>query len=144
MRDEETRKLLRKIDYIFYHEQEIRLKIKEYREDPIRIPLAIKPSNKNYSDSTGNTVVRKLMEIRRIWLNDGRYLKKPEKWLKVIEATYSSSEKQTVQIARAQYSKKHREETCSLLNISLSMYYRKLNGFRRQALSISKKFFLKK
>ena len=122
--------LIRKIDFVFYHEREIYRKINETRKDPNPWRLLIKPSNRANSDPTGNAVVRMLTNLSKITFDWGMELKDPEKWLEVISATYAESDSLSYEIARRRYSGESMADTLTSLGIKMWEYYRGLNRFR--------------
>ena len=134
--------LARKIDYLFYHEDEIRRKIRDARRDRPRGSLLVKPCGKSVSNPTLSQVISKLMPLRFVAMDDGKLLRNPESCLKAIESTYSQSTPQESNIAKMKYRGISSQEIIARLDISLWQFYRVMNRFRRLGILFGKKFFI--
>ena len=134
--------LVKKIDYLFYHEEEIRRKIKESRKDRPHDVLLIKPSGRNVSNPTLNQVVSNMMPLKYIALEDGNLLKNPELHLKLIDSTYARANVTESSIARLKYRGISSKEIISNHFISEWQYYRIINRFRMLAILFGKNFLL--
>ena len=122
---------IRKIDFVFYNEREIRRGVMEIREDPA-------PSQKTsvkvlaFSDPTSMSAIRNATPIEKIVFGE-HVLENPEKWLNVIDRTYSWADELTKTIARRRYSKEDHRKICGDLSIGATTFYEKLKKFQRYA-----------
>ena len=126
---------IRKIDFVFYNEREIRRGVMEIREDPA-------PSQKTsvkvlaFSDPTSMSAIRNATPIEKIVFGD-HVLENPEKWLNVIDRTYSWADELTKSIARERYKGADYRQTCMRNNCSERVYYLRLERFRNRAALIA-------
>ena len=126
---------IRKIDFVFYNEREIRRGVMEIREDPA-------PSQKTsvkvlaFSDPTSMSAIRNATPIEKIVFGE-HVLENPEKWLNVIDRTYNWADELTKSIARGRYKKEDYRETCLKQNCSERVYYLRLREFRYRAAMIA-------
>ena len=117
-------KYFRQIDFIFYHEKQIRDAVTEARISGGRdgtISLFPVASANNFSDPTATEAIKNLTPLKFVKLPDGTIIKYPEKWLAVIDKTYSYCKKQNdcrCEIARRRYNNEDYRKTCIDLNIS--------------------------
>ena len=117
-------KYFKAIDFIFYHEKQIRDAVKEARTSGSRdatISLFPVASANNFSDPTATKAIKNLIPLKFVKLPDGTIIKYPEKWLEVIEKTYSYCKKQNdcrFEVARRRYNNEDYRKTCIDLNIS--------------------------
>ena len=122
---------IRKIDFVFYNEREIRRGVKEVREDP----APIQKTNVKvlaFSDPTSMSAIRNATPIEKIVFGD-HVLESPEKWLNVIDRTYSWADELTKSIARRRYGKEDYRKICGDLSIAQTTFYEKLKKFQRYA-----------
>lgn len=124
-RQRKTREIyFRQIDYVFYHEKDLREGIMQARLTQGEVG-AIKVVNENgFSDPTARQAVKNLTPLELVILEGGDVLKKPESWLEVIDKTYDWCKKQgdnRYEVAKRRYYKlEDYRKTCDELNISNS------------------------
>ena len=135
---QDSKQLIRKIDFIFYREPQIRRLIRLTRLDPNPPRLLVKPANSQLGDPTAGAVIRKLTKLKLIRFEDGRELHNPEQWIEVIDETYEAASDLEYQTARARYREEKLEITLHRLSIDKWKYYRVLNHFRDIAVRIIK------
>lgn len=80
------------------------------------------------------------MPIRLVTIEIGRYetetIKQPEKWLQVIEATYTQySGGIVVDLLKHRYNNKTYQQTCMALHISSSTYYQMITEVQQYAVA---------
>lgn len=117
-------KYFKQIDFIFYHEKQIRDAVKESRIDDVRdgsISLFPIASANSFSDPTASRALKNLTPLKSVLLKDGVIVKFPEKWLEVIDKTYSYCKMQNdcrYEVARRRYNNEDYRKTCIDLNVS--------------------------
>ncbi len=121
---------VKKIDFVFYHEHEIREAVRDAR-------AGSKPQGgfrgKNHiSNPTEAQAIRNVSPLKQAKVC-GEYLAWPEKWLEVIDAVYLWCDDNHRSVARDRYSKKDYRQTCDRLHISDKTYYNLLNEVRQYA-----------
>lgn len=124
---------LRKIDFVFYNEEKIRVAVDETRADDGR-PKS--PQKLECSDPTAAQAIRNLTPITTVVLNCEQTLEYPERWLEVINKTWAWAKAQRdcrYKVARRRYAKEDYRKTCRELNISSSLYFNLLNCVRMYA-----------
>jgi len=131
-----NRNRIKIVDYFFFKEEEIRRKCKEYRLDPPKQRLLIKPSNRMFGNPVENIVIRNLSELNTIALDDGQMIKHPEKILLMISKTYDKSDEKVGKIARMKYNGVKSIEIQTLFNLTPTKYYRTIEKFRNLAIYI--------
>ena len=123
---------MRKIDYVFYHVDEIREAVLEEKKRMTRHEIN---NASNISDPTA-AIVLKSMEPVAVILLDKKLLRRPEEWLKVFDAVKKwciETDERFYKILRDRYSEKDAKKTCANLSISTDFYYRALEKIRIQA-----------
>ena len=117
-------KYFRQIDFIFYHEKQIRDAVTEARISGGRdgtISLFPVANANNFSNPTATEAIKNLTPLKFVKLPDGTIIKYPEKWLAVIAKTYDWCKKQNdcrYKVAKRRYSNEDYRKTCIDLNIS--------------------------
>lgn len=124
---------IRKIDFVFYNEEEIRQQIMDERNK------AAAPSMRNgsgVSDPTAKEAIYNIVPLEGIKVA-GRELKWPEKWVEVIDKTYDWSKKQAgklrYKIAKMKYTGKDYRKICEACHVSARFYYTLIENFRKYA-----------
>ena len=111
------------IDFIFYHEAELREAILQVRLDSGHNGAFKTVSNNAMTDPTANQAVKNLMPLPVVEIRGGHTVKRPESWLIVIEKTYSWCKLQKdcrYETAKRRYNGEDYRKTCHELNISNS------------------------
>ena len=121
---------VKKIDFVFYHEHDIREAVRDARAGS-RPQEGLRGKN-HISNPTEAQAIRNVSPIRRVKVC-GEYLVWPERWLEVVDAVYLWCDETHRNVARDRYSKKDYRRTCMRLCISRTQYYRMLNNVRRRA-----------
>ncbi len=122
---------VRKIDFVFYHEAEIRDAVLDAREGNAPPPGGARSKN-HISNPTEAKALRNLSPLRNVRVR-GEYLEWPEDWLRVIDAVYAWCDGDHLIVARDRYSNEDYRQTCAKLNISGTTYYSLLNEVRQRA-----------
>lgn len=123
----------RKIDFVFYNEEKIRVAVAEARVDDGRPHL---PQRLEYSNPTATQAVRNLTPLTKVALNCEQTLEYPERWLEVIDKTWAWAKAQhdcRYEAARRRYAKEDYRKTCLELQISNSTRRRLLDLVRMYA-----------
>ena len=95
---------IRKIDFVFYNETEIRLAVLETRLNGKPLP-EISRNASNIGDPTASEAIANLIPVSAVKIK-GQELRLPEKWLEVIGKTYAwAADTNTLryQVARLKY-----------------------------------------
>lgn len=123
---------MRKIDFVFYHEREIRaavLDAREAREDAGKQSAR----NKNHiGDPTAAKAIRNVTPLRSVRIH-GMHLEWPEHWLKVVDVVYAWCTGARLIVAKDRYHGEDYRRTCAKLCISSKTYYNLLNEVRQHA-----------
>ena len=122
-----------KIDFIFYNEEKIRVAVAEARADDGRPHLRQKAAG---SDPTATQAVRNLTPLVKVMINAEQVIEYPERWLEVIDKTWSWAQKQKdcrYEIARRRYAREDYKKTCCELHISQSFYFRLIDCVKMYA-----------
>ena len=125
-------KYIKKIDFVFYNEKNIRQAVIEERE------TAIKPELKNgsgLSDPTARDAIRNLTPLSFVKIA-GEILKLPESWLVVIDKTYNWCKRQSschYEVLRRKYHNEHFRRICFDLHISPTTFHNMVNRARQYA-----------
>ena len=122
----------RKIDFIFYNEAKIRLAVEEMRLDDGRPRL---PSN-GISNPTQMQAVRNLTPLEKVSLDGVHSVEFPERWLEVVDKTWSWAKAQNdcrAEVARRRYAKEDYRITCRELGVSNSTRRRLFDFVRMYA-----------
>ena len=115
---------IRKIEFVFYNEDEIRAAVFEARNEPAFVPIIRNASG--LSDPTAKEAIINLTPLPTVKVK-GTELELPEKWLLVIDKTYAWAKKQgevKYEVARRRYNGEDYRKTCSELHISSNIHYR--------------------
>ena len=110
----------RKIDFIFYNEEKIRVAVAEARLDDGRPHLRQRAGN---SDPTATQAARNLTPLDKVMINCDEVIDYPERWLEVIDKTWAWAKKQKdcrYEVARRRYAREDYKKTCYELHISQS------------------------
>lgn len=120
---------MRKIDFVFYHEREIREAIQDARENGGKRSV----HRKNHiSDPTAAEAIRNVTPLRSVRVH-GSSLEWPEHWLRVIDAVYAWCDNDRLVVAKDRYRNEDYRCTCAKLNISEAKYYKLFKDVRRYA-----------
>ena len=114
---------MNQIDFIFYHEEELKEAVLQARLDGGHNGSFVVVNNNGTADPTATQAVKNLTPLPVITIRDGHTVKKPESWLIVIEKTYHWCKLQKdfrYEVARRRYSDEDYRKTCHELNISNS------------------------
>lgn len=125
-------KYLRKIEFVFYNEGEIRQVLLEERQRRIQPEIH---NASGLSDPTAAEAIKNITPINSIKVLD-KILMYPEKWLEVVEKTYQWARNQgevLYEIARRRYRGEHHGKICTTLGISVDNFYRQLERVRFRA-----------
>ena len=120
------------IDFIFYNESEIRKAVVESRIDITRPELK---NGSGISDPTARDAIRNLMPISQITIC-GQVIKFPERWLIVVEKTYSWCKRQSethFQAVHRHYLGGYYRQICFDLSISAKTFYNLLTLAKQYA-----------
>lgn len=126
---QDDRPYIRRIDFVFYNEGEIRAAVLDARNDS-KAPLILNGSG--CPDPTANEVIRRLTPLAAITVR-GEELKYPERWLIVVDKTYAWCKRQSgshYEIARRRYSGEHFRAICMRLLISENVFYTTMEKVR--------------
>ena len=125
---------IRKIDFVFYNEAEIRLLVKEARSKLEE--HAIKRSG-GTADPTAREAISNLTPVKSITLK-GKELSRPEDWLQVIDNSYDWARKQgnpRYIIAKLKYIGEDYRLISMKCHVSIRFQYALIENFRRYATS---------
>ena len=123
---------IKKIDFVFYNEKNIRQAVFEARESRRRPELK---NGSGLSDPTARDAIRNLTPLSFIKIA-GEMLKFPESWLKVIDKTYSWCKRQSAchyEVLRRKYNNEHYKKICVDLHISPTTFQGLINRARQYA-----------
>ena len=123
---------VRKIEFAFYNEELIRDAVEEARWKVTRPELK---NGSGLSDPTAFEAIRHLTPIEAVTVK-GVELKKPEKWLLVIDKTYEWCKRRGeiyFNVASGRYEGRYFADTCVESAISESQYYLMLERIRHYA-----------
>ena len=112
---------MRKIDFVFYREKEIRDAVIKARMTENSSGTLRMVRSGGIPDPTAMQAMRNLTPIRAVILTGGEVIKLPECWLEVIDKTYSYCAKQKdcrLEVAKRRYSAEDYRKTFRELNIS--------------------------
>ena len=113
MQRRRTEGYVRKIEFVFYNEEKIRVAVMDARNLP-QIPGK---NGSQIGDPTASRAIRNVTPLRRVSIH-GEYLEWPEAWLEVVEATYKWCDYDRLIVAKDRYSGIDYRETCAKLSIS--------------------------
>ena len=124
----------KQVDFIFYREKQIKDAVFEKRNGNKESSLPmISLFSSGTSDPTASKAVRNLTPLKFVVLKDNVIIKFPEKWLEVIEKTYSWCKRQPdchYEVARRRYNNEDYRKTCIDLHISNPTRHRILEKVR--------------
>ena len=127
---------IRKIDFVFYNEAEIRLAVLESKFNDKPAPAIIRNTSK-ISDPTASEAIVNLTPIAAVKIK-GQDLRQPEKWLTVIDKSYTwaiESNNLKYQVAKLKYKGIDYKMICIERHISIRFLYTLLEKFRGYAAS---------
>ena len=128
-----SRPWVRKIDFVFYHEQEIRETILDERSTCASAPVVRNASG--VSDPTAREAIYNLSPLPVVKI-DGKELRLPERWLVVIDKTYAWAKSQSdvhYEVARRRYRGEDYRVTCRELHIAKTTLHRIMEVFKMYA-----------
>lgn len=114
---------LARIDFIFYHEKEIREAVLQARLDSGGLGTIRIAGGNGLTDPTARQAVKNLTPLPVVVIHGGHTVKHPEHWLIVIDKTYDWCKTQKdsrYEVARRRYNDEDYRKTCRELNISNS------------------------
>ena len=135
MQRQSKKNWIRKIDFVFYNEQEIREQVADARNNLQHAPV-IRNASK-IPDPTAKEAIFNLTPITSIRIK-GKELKRPEDWLRVVDATYFWAQQQDnprYQVAKLRFSGEDYRMMCAKCHISARYQYTLLDNFRGYAAS---------
>ena len=128
---------IRLIDGRLYHYHAIQKAIHDARLDSGKgNSKTVIPHHAFISDTTANTAIANVSELKYVTLDDGTLVTYPERWIKVIKSMYDSvgdRERKALQM-RYDEGQKHYYITCEL-NMSANMLYCVINDARNYILA---------
>lgn len=131
-RQPKDRPYMRKIEFVFFNEKEIREAVDEAREDSKTPELR---NGSGCPDPTASTAIRNLSPIPSVMI-DGVELKSPESWLAVIDKTYNWCKRQGekyYEFARSRYKGEYFVKACVKAEASTANFYMILERIRNYA-----------
>lgn len=117
----------RKIDMIFYRENEIRRAVKNARLESAGGHTGGSSGHALVSDPTAVQGIKAATELKSVTLYDGVVVRHPEKWLSVIDATYARLDDWQQRAVKMRYQGEKYTEVGMKLHISKSTYYAMVN-----------------
>lgn len=128
---------VRVIDFIFFHEQEIRDAVYAARHDiPKEVLAQGGGGGSHIGNPTESAALRNITPLKSVSIGKGAAemeLDWPETWLKVIDHTYEWCDHDRLMVARDKYSGVDYRITCAKLGISQSTHSRLLGDVRHRA-----------
>ena len=123
---------IRKVDFVFYNEEEIRLSVLEARNTAASAPVIRNASG--ISDPTAREAIYNLTPLPTVTIS-GQALTLPERWITVIDKTYAWAQKQSptglhYEVARRRYSGEDYRVTCRELHISTTTLHRIIENIK--------------
>ena len=112
-----------KIDFMFYHEKELREAVLQARLESGGIGTIRIVNGNGTADPTARQAIKNLTPLAVVVIHGGHTVKLPEHWLIVIEKTYDWCKQQKdcrYEAARRRYDGEDYRKTCHDLNISNS------------------------
>jgi hypothetical protein len=125
---------IRMITFMFYRENQIRRAVKEARNDHGG-HTGGSCGHAYVSDPTASQGIRMAEEIPSVVLDDGSEIRRPERWLAVIEATYSKQEELNRKALRMRYNGEHWRTICDACHMSHDVYYTVLRESQQFAIA---------
>ena len=129
------------IEKRFYQYEKIKRAVWEARHDSGANKTGGNGSGHAFiSDPTANAAMRESMPLYAVTIEIGKNevetVKQPEKWLRVIEATYGNYEGGIVgDLLKYRYNGETYQQTCMDLHISSSTYYQMITEAQQYALA---------
>ena len=126
---------IRKVDFVFYNEKEVRLAVMEARNSGK--PLCEVPSRNasGVSDPTARDAMYNLTPLPVIEIN-GQDLRLPERWLIVIDKTYAWAKSQSdvhYEVARRRYNGEDYRKTARELHVTTPSVYKMMDNIKTYA-----------
>ena len=112
---------MRKIDFMFYREKEIREAVEKARLSEHLTGTLRMVRSGGIPDPTALQATKNLTPLRFVTISDGEVIDFPERWLEVIEKTYNYCARQKdcrFEVAKRRYKAEDYRKTCRELNIS--------------------------
>ena len=132
-RNSQNKPYIRKIEFVFYNEAEIRAAVFEERNEPAFVPIIRNASG--LSDPTAREAIYNLTPLPTVKVK-GTELALPERWLLVIDKTYAWAKRQSevnYEVARRRYNGEDYRKTCRELNISQQYQSKILENIKNYA-----------
>lgn len=123
---------VRKIETIFYNEKQIRRAVMEARQDKGGFTGGT-GGHAFISDPTANQAIRNVEEIKKVVIDQETIIHYPERWLKVIDATYNNLDPLSRDAVKMRYKGYHWRQICDKLNFSRHMYHTILDDAQNYA-----------
>ncbi len=121
---------VKKIDFVFYHEHEIRAAVRDARAGS-KPQGGIRGKN-HISNPTEAQAIRNVSPLRSVRVR-GESLEWPEDWLRVVDAVYGWCTGDRLIVAHDRYHNVDYADTCAKMCISSKTYYNFLNDVRQRA-----------
>ena len=126
------RPYIKKIEFVFYNEREIREAITEARYDNKTPELR---NDSGLPDPTASTAIKNLSPVAAVFVG-GVELKKPESWMVVVDKTYNWCKRQGEKyyaFARSRYNGEYFAKSCARYDTSITQFYGVLERIRNYA-----------
>ncbi|WP_298762681.1 hypothetical protein [uncultured Megasphaera sp.] len=117
-------KYTRIVESVFYRFKEIEKAIKDARLD---CRCHGRNGHKWISDPTASAAIDRATELPSVVLSDGSEVPYPERWVKVVKATYTHLDSLQQKVFVIRYIKRLSWKECASLNISRDTFYNLLN-----------------
>ena len=134
----------RKIDMIFYREKEIRRAVKNARLESAGGHTGGSSGQALVRDPAAVLGIKAATDLKSVTLYDGVIIHHPEKWLNVIDATYTRLDDWQRQAVKMRYAGEKYTHVGATLHISKSTYYSMLNEAQHFAIAAACQFGLVK
>ena len=134
---------IRKIDFVFYNESEIRDLIFDERN---RVSVPELRNGSGISDPTARDAINNLSPIPSVTIA-GQELKWPERWIVVVDKTYNWAKlnnKLKLKVAKMKYKGENFRKINAICHISTAYQYLLLENFRKYAAYVAKELGLLK
>lgn len=118
---------IRKLEFVFHNEKAIREAVLDARnchEKTGKIG--------GTGDPTASRAIRNITPLRSVRIR-GENLRRPEDWLRVVDATYAWCDRDRLAVAKGRYAGVDYRETCAKLSISATTYFNLLKEVRIHA-----------
>lgn len=133
--------LISYIEKRFYQYEKIKQAVYEARNDSGCIHTNGNDGGRSLiSNPTANIALKDIMPLKSVVINVGKNevetIKQPEKWMKIVEATYKKYENGIIyDILKFRYNGETYQKTCMELHISSSTYYQMITEAQHYALA---------